>query len=178
MKLTSWAFLAFIGSLIFLVLFIKDQEVRMGVDRLRKLNASRQSVLDADPNLKAVSERSPYMRTERWYRRLSTSLPCRGANATGIAMDLHRRWGRDRGRGQKPPRNQQCVRIRSAALAGAGIIMQRRDLLANDIAEGHLKVLLSDYKTQPRPRHVVWLQNRRMTPKLRVFIDYIIKLYG
>jgi DNA-binding transcriptional LysR family regulator len=38
--------------------------------------------------------------------------------------------------------------------------------------------LLSDYKTQPRPRHVVWLQNRRMTPKLRVFIDYIIKLYG
>jgi DNA-binding transcriptional LysR family regulator len=63
-------------------------------------------------------------------------------------------------------------------LAGAGIIMQRRDLLANDIAEGHLKVLLSDYKTQPRPRHVVWLQNRRMTPKLRVFIDYIIKLYG
>jgi hypothetical protein len=45
MKLTSWAFLAFIGSLIFLVLFIKDQEVRMGVDRLRKLNASRQSVL-------------------------------------------------------------------------------------------------------------------------------------
>jgi hypothetical protein len=65
MKLTSWAFLAFIGSLIFLVLFIKDQEVRMGVDRLRKLNASRQSVLDADPNLKAVSERSPYMRTER-----------------------------------------------------------------------------------------------------------------
>jgi hypothetical protein len=33
-----------------------------------------------------------------------------------------------------------------------------------------------DYKTQPRPRHVVWLQNRRMTPKLRVFIDYIIKL--
>jgi hypothetical protein len=37
----------------------------MGVDRLRKLNASHQSVLDADPNLKAVSERSPYMRTER-----------------------------------------------------------------------------------------------------------------
>jgi hypothetical protein len=25
---------------------------------------------------------------------------------------------------------------------------------------------------------VVWLQNRRMTPKLRVFLDYIIKLYG
>jgi DNA-binding transcriptional LysR family regulator len=68
--------------------------------------------------------------------------------------------------------------IRSAALAGAGIIMQRKDLLAGDIAEGRLRVLLPDYKIQPRPRHIVWLQNRRMTPKLRAFIDYIIKLYG
>jgi DNA-binding transcriptional LysR family regulator len=68
--------------------------------------------------------------------------------------------------------------IRSAALAGAGIIMQRRELLADDIAEGRLKILLPDYKLPPRPRHVVWLQNRRMTPKLRVFLDYIIKLYG
>jgi DNA-binding transcriptional LysR family regulator len=68
--------------------------------------------------------------------------------------------------------------IRSAALAGAGIIMQGKDLLANDIAEGRLKVLLADYKTQQRPRHVVWLQNRRLTPKLRVFIDYVVSLYG
>jgi len=68
--------------------------------------------------------------------------------------------------------------IRSAALAGAGIVMQRRDLLADDIAAGRLKILLPDYKTLPRPRHVVWLQNRRMTPKLRVFIDYIVGLYG
>jgi DNA-binding transcriptional LysR family regulator len=68
--------------------------------------------------------------------------------------------------------------IRSAALAGAGIIMQRKDLLADDIAEGRLKILLPGYKTPPRPRHLVWLQNRRMAPKLRVFIDYMVKLYG
>ncbi len=48
MKWTSWAFLAFLGSLAFLVLFIADQQ----------MNA-------ADPHLKLVSERSPYMRTER-----------------------------------------------------------------------------------------------------------------
>jgi DNA-binding transcriptional LysR family regulator len=70
------------------------------------------------------------------------------------------------------------VVIRSAALAGAGIIMQRRDLLADDIAEGRLKILLPDYKLLPRPRHVVWLQNRRMTPKLSAFLDHIIDLYG
>jgi hypothetical protein len=57
-KFTSWVFLAFVGSLIFLVLFIKDQEIKMGVDRLRKLNASPPSVLEADPNLKLVSERT------------------------------------------------------------------------------------------------------------------------
>jgi hypothetical protein len=62
MKWTSWTFLAFVGSLIFLVVFIKDWEIKTGVDRLSKMN---QSAVEADPNLKLVSERSPYMRTER-----------------------------------------------------------------------------------------------------------------
>jgi hypothetical protein len=62
MKWTSWAFLAFVGSLIFLVVFIKDWQIKTGVDRLSKMN---QSAVEADPNLKLVSERSPYMRTER-----------------------------------------------------------------------------------------------------------------
>jgi hypothetical protein len=65
MKWTSWAFLAFVGSLIFLVLFLKDWEIRAGVDRLSKMNASPQSALESDPDLKLVSERSPYMRSER-----------------------------------------------------------------------------------------------------------------
>lgn len=62
MKWTSWAFLAFVGSFIFLVLFIKDWEIKSGVARLSKMN---QSSLEADPNLRLVSERSPYMRDER-----------------------------------------------------------------------------------------------------------------
>ena len=65
MKWTSWAFLAFVGSLVFLVLFIKDWEIKKGVDRLSRMDVSPKSALDADPNLKLVSERSPYMRTER-----------------------------------------------------------------------------------------------------------------
>jgi len=64
-KWTSWAFLAFVGSLAFLVLFIKDWKIQTGVDRLSRMYVSPQSTLDADPNLKLVSERSPYMRTER-----------------------------------------------------------------------------------------------------------------
>jgi hypothetical protein len=60
-----WAFLAFIGSLIFLVLFIADRQMNADVDRLSTVKISPQSALDADPALKLITERSPYMRTER-----------------------------------------------------------------------------------------------------------------
>ena len=64
MKWTSWAFLAFLGSLAFLVLFIADRQMNAGVERFSRTKIPPQS-LDADPDLKLVSERSPYMRTER-----------------------------------------------------------------------------------------------------------------
>ncbi len=67
--------------------------------------------------------------------------------------------------------------IRYAALAGAGIVMQRVELVAEDIAEGRLQALLSNYKIQSRPRHIVWLENRKMTPKLRAFIDFVAEVY-
>jgi DNA-binding transcriptional LysR family regulator len=68
--------------------------------------------------------------------------------------------------------------IRYAALAGAGIVLMRDELLADDIATGRLKVLLPEYKTQSRARHIVWLKNRKMAPKLRAFIDFIAEIYG
>ena len=63
MKWTSWASLAFLGALAFSVLIIADYEMDAGVDRLSKMKLG--STLDADPNLKLISERSAYMRTER-----------------------------------------------------------------------------------------------------------------
>jgi DNA-binding transcriptional LysR family regulator len=65
-----------------------------------------------------------------------------------------------------------------AARAGAGIVLMRNELLAEDIANGRLQVLLQNYKTQSRERHIVWLKNRKMTPKLRAFIDFIAEVYG
>ena len=65
-----------------------------------------------------------------------------------------------------------------AARAGAGIVLMRKELLAEDIAVGRLQVLLPDYKTQSRERHIVWLKNRKMTPKLRAFINFIAEVYG
>jgi hypothetical protein len=53
----------FCWGAIFLVLFVGDWQMKWGEDRLSK--TAPQSVLEADPNLNLVSERSPYMRTER-----------------------------------------------------------------------------------------------------------------
>jgi hypothetical protein len=63
MKWTSWAFFTFMGALAFSVLIIADYEMDAGVDRLSKMKL--RSTLEADPNLKLISEGSPYMRTER-----------------------------------------------------------------------------------------------------------------
>jgi hypothetical protein len=48
MRWTSWAFLAFIGSMLFLVLFIKDWQIKRGVERLSKTKLSPQSQLQPE----------------------------------------------------------------------------------------------------------------------------------
>jgi hypothetical protein len=60
----SWTTLAFVGFLIFLVVFIKDWETKMGADKFSRMKLPRHSGLNSDPDLKLVSERSPYMRNE------------------------------------------------------------------------------------------------------------------
>jgi len=64
----NWTFFVlcagfFIGLI--LILFIRDREITAGVERLAEMRLLRAPVLNADPNLKRVSERSPYMRIER-----------------------------------------------------------------------------------------------------------------
>jgi len=63
----KWTFLTLCAAFfITLVLFIQDHEINAGVERLAEMRLSHhQPTFDADPNLKLVSERSPYMRDER-----------------------------------------------------------------------------------------------------------------
>jgi len=53
------------GFLIGLFLFIHEREISAGVERLAEMRLAHPPALNADPNLKRVSERSAYMRTER-----------------------------------------------------------------------------------------------------------------
>ena len=51
LRYTSWTILAFVGSFIFLVLFIKDWETKMEADKLSRVKLPHHSGLNADPNL-------------------------------------------------------------------------------------------------------------------------------
>jgi DNA-binding transcriptional LysR family regulator len=68
--------------------------------------------------------------------------------------------------------------LRMAAIAGAGIIMQPALLISSDVEAGTLVRLLPDYELPSRPMHIVYPPDRRPTPKLRSFIDFIVETFG
>jgi DNA-binding transcriptional LysR family regulator len=59
------------------------------------------------------------------------------------------------------------------ALAGRGITCVPDFAVKNAIAEGRLKSLLDPFVVDSSTFHIVWPSNRRMTPKLRVFVDFV-----
>lgn len=63
----KWTFLILCAGFFIttLVLVLEDYQVSAGVERLSEMRVSTDSSLTADPNLRLVSERSPYMRDER-----------------------------------------------------------------------------------------------------------------
>ena len=68
--------------------------------------------------------------------------------------------------------------LKMAALAGLGIIMQPEILVGDDVAQGQLVRILADYELPSRPMHIVYLADRRPTPKLRSFIDFVVASFG
>lgn len=62
-----WTFLILCAGFFIttLVLAIEDYQITAGVERLSEMRVSPDSALSADPNLRLVSEHSPYMRDER-----------------------------------------------------------------------------------------------------------------
>ncbi|MBS7541787.1 LysR family transcriptional regulator [Ancylobacter oerskovii] len=68
--------------------------------------------------------------------------------------------------------------LRQAALAGSGIILQAAELLQEDIATGGLTPILSDWLPATRPKHLLFAPDRRITPKLRAFIDFAVEQFG
>ena len=68
--------------------------------------------------------------------------------------------------------------LRAAAVAGLGIVLQPIELLAKDIEAGRLTRILPAYEPISRPLHVLYAPDRRMTPKLRRFLEFAAEEFG
>jgi DNA-binding transcriptional LysR family regulator len=68
--------------------------------------------------------------------------------------------------------------LRTAALSGAGIVMQPAVLLADDVAAGRLVPILSKYLRPPRPMHLVYLRDRHQTPKMTALIEFLLQRFS
>ena len=68
--------------------------------------------------------------------------------------------------------------LRAAAVEGAGIVLQPRDMLQEDLAAGRLVELLPGFEAPSLPMHLLYAPDRRPTPKLRSFIDFVVETFG
>jgi len=68
--------------------------------------------------------------------------------------------------------------LRHAAIAGAGIVLQPEDALADALAAGWLRPVLPAWSFQPTPMHLVYAPDRRPTAKLRSAIDFLVERFG
>jgi DNA-binding transcriptional LysR family regulator len=68
--------------------------------------------------------------------------------------------------------------LRRAALAGMGIAMLPEIMVSKDIQSGRLVRLLPGYTLPVRPMSLLYLRDRRMSPKLRSFVDFVVDRFG
>ncbi|MGA3890948.1 LysR family transcriptional regulator [Ralstonia nicotianae] len=65
-----------------------------------------------------------------------------------------------------------------AALAGMGVLLQPLELVRSALADGSLVGVLPQYEPPTRPMHVLYAPDRRVTPKLRSFLDFAVLAFG
>jgi DNA-binding transcriptional LysR family regulator len=63
--------------------------------------------------------------------------------------------------------------LRAAAISGLGIAYMP-DFLAQDaLASGTLDTVLDEYRADPGQFAILWPSSRHLSPKLRVFVDFL-----
>lgn len=66
----------------------------------------------------------------------------------------------------------------SAALAGLGVAQLPHFMIRDELREGRLVPVLSDWSCEPMPLYIVYTSNRHLSNKVRVFVDWLVKLLG
>lgn len=64
------------------------------------------------------------------------------------------------------------------AIAGMGVLLQPLELVQKDLSARRLVEVLPDFKIPTRPMHILYAPDRRITPKLRSFIDFAVAVFG
>jgi DNA-binding transcriptional LysR family regulator len=65
-----------------------------------------------------------------------------------------------------------------AAVHGQGVLLQSKELVEPELESGRLMHLLPNYEPIGRPLHVLYAPDRRMTPKLRSFLNFAVDVFG
>jgi LysR family transcriptional regulator for bpeEF and oprC len=73
-------------------------------------------------------------------------------------------------------RTNDAEQIRAAVLAGLGLAHAPAWLFAPEIASGAVEVVLRDFEPPPLPISAVYLSERRVPTKLRLFIDFLAEV--
>lgn len=65
----------------------------------------------------------------------------------------------------------------AAAIAGLGIVQTFSYAARSELARGGLVEILRDWRPKPYPFHIIYPQNRHVTHRLRVFLDWLVKVF-
>jgi LysR family transcriptional regulator for bpeEF and oprC len=66
----------------------------------------------------------------------------------------------------------------AAGLAGLGVIQMSDYLMMEHVESGRLVQLLPDWVSEPLPVHIVYPQNRHLSAKVRVFVEWLAELFA
>lgn len=66
----------------------------------------------------------------------------------------------------------------ACGLQGFGLLQVPRFMVQSYFADGRLVRILPQYSSAPEPISVAYLQNRHLSPKVRVFVDWIAELFS
>lgn len=65
-----------------------------------------------------------------------------------------------------------------SAVAGLGLVQVPRYRVADELANGRLKVLLADFAPPPMPVSVLYPQNRQLSSRVRVFTQWLRDIFA
>lgn len=64
----------------------------------------------------------------------------------------------------------------TAALTGLGVAQIPRFMVPGELARGDLVPVLTEWNVEPIPLYIVYPSNRHLSNKVRVFVDWLVKL--